>query len=219
MIRFSTPLIHLIFIVTAFGCAAPHPAERPDDGLMAAIRQNDCRALWEQMTEDVRHYFQNTDAFCAYYDANRTMFVAWATRIHDRLMADDIAHYASLPNDPEGAMRLRKSDGQWHFDTPVIAANVYDETRMKARFGNYLRSHAFRNDLQAYLERTKGRHANTGMGKFLRAIYETDAPADIRFEGPFARISWNAHPVEIIYYYRKPAGAEDGAWELYRCLF
>ena len=99
------------------------------------------------------------------------------------------------------------------------AANVYDETRMKARFGNYLRSHAFRNDLQAYLERTEGRHASTGMGKFLRAIYETDAPADIRFEGPFARISWNGHPAEIIYYYRKPAGAEDGAWELYRCLF
>ena len=58
----------------------------------------------------------------------------------------------------------------------------------------------------------------TGMEEIIKVLYEHE-PASIQFEGPFARVTWEKYPIEILYYYHKSSGAEDGAWEIYRCLF
>ncbi len=210
-------LITLILLPT--GCAPAVPEiVHPDDDLMTAIHADDCMALWPLMTTDVQWYFGDSAHFCDYYRDNKSMFFEWAMRIHDRLMAEDIEHYAYIENDPEGAVRMKKSQGEWHFELPVIVSNIYNAERLKERFNLYLKSRAFRNDIESYLSWMDTRHAHAGMGEFLKVLYEHE-PASIQFEGPFARVGWEQHPIEIIYYYHKTTGAEEGAWEIYRCLF
>lgn len=210
-----TRLMLLICLIT--GCATTAQNTHPDDALIAAIRQKDCQALWHLMTDDVRHHFHDTDVFCAYYNANQSMFETWARRIHDRLVADDVTQYAYLPNDPQGAVRMRKINGEWQFDTPFIAANIYDAERIRERFSQYLRSREFINDLRTYLADTNA--TSSEILKLQNALDHADQPMSIRFEGPFAYVQHAEPYLEIIFFYRKPVGTHMGAWEIYRCLF
>ena len=215
MSRLSLNLILIALVWLPLGCApAVQEVVHPDDALMAAIQAEDCMALWPLMTEDVQFYFKESKLFCDYYSENKSMFFKWAMRIHDRLMAEDINHYAYIKDDPEGAVRMKKTGDAWHFERPVLASNIYDAERLRDRFKRYLRTRDFRTDIQDYLEENELEYDR--MASFLDVLHK---PAFINFNGPFARVRWENYPIIVFFYYRKPAGAEEGAWEIYRCLF
>ncbi len=207
------------------GCAsAPATTGADDDveqainALAVAIEAQDCNGVWSHMAEDVQLHFGAQDVFCDYLRDNSATFQDWVVQLHDRVAAGDYAHYAYLPNDPEGHLRLKWSDGVWSFES-LREPKSFDE--LAQQFIDYVWTRQFLLQLSSYLEVAEPFRGDEILSAVMLALSMGQSVAEVSFDGPFARVMLN-HSVLVQFKYQKHEDASllqeaDGAWELYRC--
>jgi len=207
---------NIIFLFSVFlfcACASTTQTEavRPDAALQTAIAANDCKAVYQSMSDDIKDIFNTSESFCNYYSANRTQFEVWAAQLDGSFAAGDYRHFAYLKDDPQGAYRLEYADNTWKFEDDPKTVNFVEPADLRERFQGYLSSRRFLQQLSEFVEGTQPDRARQIMAYFRQNTNRDN----FVFAGPFA-VAVIGENLTIRFVYKKQ-GASEGAWEIYRC--